>query len=242
MENTIEVDDIMIGIINRPLPKKIITEDLGKIFEMGICLLYDITYDGKYKYSLQDANVIKDRLYGLKTVFPYNIKHIAKNGSKYDFVCIEDDTKFLSAKTTKRDGRICPQVIGQPGKKRFCQFFGLDCSYNSEQIKEYITNNIFTLLDVYISNTFDYPIVYYNKYKNLLLFVTLIENINWTNYEITFTHIIKNKKWNESSCIKINNITIGEFQIHNKRDGIKFRWYFENLIKLFKENYEIITL
>ena len=25
MENTIEVDDIMIGIINRPIPKKIIT-------------------------------------------------------------------------------------------------------------------------------------------------------------------------------------------------------------------------
>ena len=39
----------------------------------------------------------------------------------------------------------------------------------------------------------------------------------------------KNKKWNESSSIKINNITIGEFQIHNKRDGIKFRWCFEKL-------------
>ena len=31
------------------------TEDLGKIFEMAICMLYGIDYDGKYKYSLDEA-------------------------------------------------------------------------------------------------------------------------------------------------------------------------------------------
>ena len=33
-------------------PKQIITEDLGKMFEMAICLSYEVEYDGKYKYSL----------------------------------------------------------------------------------------------------------------------------------------------------------------------------------------------
>ena len=52
----------------------------------------------------------------------------------------------------------------------------------------------------------------------------------------------KNKKWGESSSISIDNITIGEFQIHNHRDCIKFRWAFENLIEMFKTHFEIVTI
>jgi hypothetical protein len=222
--------------------KKIITEDLGKIFEMAICLLYEVEYDGKYKYSLEEAKLIKDRIYKLNQVFPYKIKHIAKNGNKYDFVSIENNNINLSAKTTKKDGKVCPQVIGQPSKKKFCEFFKIDLLFNLEQIKQYIQDNVNTLLNIYTLNTFDCPVVYYNKDKNLLLFVKLKDNINWTNYDITFSHIIKNKKWNESSSIIINNTTIGEFQIHNHRDCIKFRWSFEKILNLFKDNFEIIYL
>jgi hypothetical protein len=220
----------------------ILTEDLGKIFEMAICLLYEIEYDGKYKYSLEEAINIKDKLYKLKNVFPFKIKHIAKNGNKYDFVSIDNDQLNLSAKTTKKGEKICPQVIGQPSKKKFCEFFGLDLLYNLGQIKDYIETNVKTLLEIYTLNTFDCPIVYYNKHKNMTLFVKLKENINWTNYNISFSHIVKNKKWNESSSIIIDEITIGEFQIHNHRDCIKFRWSFEKLLNLFKNNFEIIDL
>lgn len=222
--------------------KKVLTEDLGKIFEMAICLLYEIEYDGKYKYSLEDATIIKDQLHKLKVEFPFKIKHIAKNGNKYDFVSIDDDKVNLSAKTTKKDAKVCPQVIGQPSKKRFCEFFGIDLLLNLEQIKNYIETNVKILLEIYALNTFDCPIVYYNKHKNIILFVKLKESINWTNYNISFSHIIKNKKWNESSCIIINGITIGEFQIHNHRDCIKFRWSFEKLLSLFNNNFEIIDL
>jgi len=232
-------DNVNMNII---YPKQIITEDLGKIFEMAICLSYEIEYDGKYKYSLEEANIIKKRIYKLTHVFPYKIKHIAKNGNKYDFVSVENEHINLSAKTTKKDGKVCPQVIGQPSKKKFCEFFGIDLQYNLEQIKEYIQHNVHALLNIYALNTFDCPVVYYNKHKNLLLFVKLKENVNWTNCDITFSHIIKNKKWNESSSIIINNNTIGEFQIHNHRDCIKFRWSFEKILHLFKDNFEIIYL
>jgi len=214
------------------LEKKILTEDLGKIFEMAICLLYEIDFNGKYKYSLEEANNIKEKLYKLKNIFPHKLKHIAKNRNKYDFVSIDNDKINLSAKTTKKNDKVCPQVIGQPSKKKFCKFFEIDVNYNLEQIKNYIEINIKLLLEIYIFNTFDCPIIYYNKYKNKILFVKLIENISWKNYTILFSHIIKNKKWNESSCIILNEITIGEFQIHNHRDCIKFRWSFEKLLNL----------
>jgi hypothetical protein len=222
--------------------KKVLTEDLGKIFEMAICLLYEIEYDGKYNYSMEEATNIKYKLHKLKVEFPYKLKHIAKNGNKYDFVSVNDYKINLSAKTTKKDAKVCPQVIGQPSKKKFCEFFGIDLHYNLEQIKNYIEMNVKSLLEIYALNTFDCPIVYYNKHKNMTLFVKLKESINWTKYNILFSHIIKNKKWNESSCIIINDITIGEFQIHNHRDCIKFRWSFEKLLNLFNDNFEIVDL
>lgn len=223
-------------------PKKVITEDLGKQFEMAICLEYDTKYDGNYKYRMEEAYTIKERIYKLKEVFPYNIAHIAKNGNKYDFVSVGDDPIYLSAKTTKKDGKVCPQVIGQPSKKKFCEFFSIDPLYNLEQIKEYIVSNITSLLETYASNTFDCPVVYYNKHKNRLLFIKLKQKIDWTLHEISFSHIVKNKKWNESSSIIIGNITIGEFQIHTHRDCIKFRWAFEKLLELRKDHFDIIYL
>jgi len=220
----------------------ILTEDLGKIFEKAICLLYDIEYDGKYKYSIEEASSLKERIYKIKEVFQHKIKHIAKNGSKYDFVSLDEDDMYLSAKTTKKDGKVCPQVIGQPSKKKFCEFFKINVLYDLEQIKKYIEDNVLFLIEIYCLNTFDCPIIYYNKHKNLLLFVKLKKPINWMDQNILFSHKIKNKKWNESSTIIINNTTIGEFQIHNNRDCIKFRWAFEKLLNLFKDNFEIIHL
>ena len=222
--------------------KKVLTEDLGKIFEMAICLYYEIDYDGHYKYSLQEAQILKNKLSNLKSVFPYNIKHCASRGSRYDFECLDDPTIHLSAKTTKKDGKVCPQVIGQPTHKRFCEFFEIDPTTSLEQIKLYIINNIANLLQVYSANTFDCPILYYNKHTNLMAFIVLKEHINWSNYAIKFSHNIKNKLWNESSSISIDGITIGEFQVHNKRDCIKFRWCFEKLLSMFEKHFTISNL
>ena len=222
---------------------KVLTEDLGKIFEMAICLYYEIDYDGHYKYSLQEAQILKNKLSNLKSVFPYAIKHCAKGGSKYDFECIDDPTIHLSAKTTKKDGKVCPQVIGQPSRKKFCEFFDLDVhNVSLEQIKLYIINNIAHMLTVYCTHTFDCPLLYYNKHSNLLAFIVYKEHINWSNSTIQFSHNIKNKLWNESSSISINGVTIGEFQVHNNRDCIKFRWCFEKLLAMFGRHFTIVDL
>jgi hypothetical protein len=49
--------------------KKVLTEDLGKMFEMAICLYYETPSDGPYKYSLAEAQSLKNRLSNLKNVF-----------------------------------------------------------------------------------------------------------------------------------------------------------------------------
>ena len=223
--------------------KKVVTEDLGKIFEMAICKLYDTEYDGNYKYSLDEATALKDRISNLKSIFPHTIKHTARGGNKYDFCGAEDINIKLSAKTTKKDGKVCPQVIGQPSKKKFCEFFGLAGEeYDLPQIKRYIEENAAQLLDVYFENTFDCPVVYFNQHKNKLIFVRFKDRINWTNCNITFSHIMKNRQWNESTGLLVDNNTIGEFQVHNHRDCIKFRWAFEKLLDVFKDHFEMVEL
>ena len=222
--------------------KTLLTEDLGKIFEMSICKLYNIEYDGKFKYNVKDAIKLVDKIKKLKELFPYELKHVAKNGNKYDFININGPEK-LSAKTTKKDGKVCPQVIGQPSRKKFCEYFNVSSDSNSlDSIKKYIEQNVKNMLEIYFDNTFDCSIIYYNKHKKLLYFINKKENISWDQFEIIFSHIKKNKIWNESSTVSINGNTIGEFQIHNNRDCIKFRWSFENLLNLFKDNFEITKL
>lgn len=214
-------------------------EALGKIFEKAICLLYDIEFIGNYKYGLENAIKLKNKIGNLKNIYSYNLIHTANKNNRYDF--INNNNTYLSAKTTKKDGKICPQILGQTTRKKFCEYLQLDYLIIDE-IKEYIINNISLLLGIYFETTFDCQIIYYNHHKNLLLFITNLENIDWNIYDIKFSHINKNKIWNESSSISINNITIGEFQIHKNRDCVKFRWYLEKILQLFNSKFEIIDI
>ena len=68
-------DDLI--ILEDPITKTLQTEDLGKIFEMAICILYGIPFDGKYKYSMDKAEKLKDRIIGLNEAFPHKLKHTA---------------------------------------------------------------------------------------------------------------------------------------------------------------------
>jgi hypothetical protein len=64
--------------LNNEKKPKVITEDLGKIFEMAICLLNETPYDGIFKYSMEKAELLKNKLVNLSKVFPYKLIHTAK--------------------------------------------------------------------------------------------------------------------------------------------------------------------
>jgi hypothetical protein len=220
------------------------TEEFGTIFEMAICLAYGISFNKEYNYSMEEAEQIKnERLQDLPSLFPYKLSHSEKRTDRYDFKCIDDEKINLSSKTNiGTNGKVCPQVIGQPSKKKFCQFFGLDLNYTLEQIKTYIEINIDKLLDIYIDYTFDCPIIYYNQQSNKLQIIKIKNKIDWATCDIEFLHKKQNRSWNSSATLKINNESIGEFQVHHTRDNIKFRWYFEKLLKMFPDSFEIISL
>lgn len=138
---------------------------------------------------------------------------------------------------------VCPQVIGQASKNKFCDYFSIG-DIGVEEIKGYIVSNISMILSSYWSTTFDSNIVYYNKHFNRLMLINILpeKKIIWDDYIISFSHLIKNKFWLESTTISIGDVTIGSFQIHNNRNCIKFRWKFENVIKFLASNFQIYYL
>lgn len=42
------------------------------------------------------------------------------------------------------------------------------------------------------------------------------------------------KLWNESNTVKYSNVSIGEFQVHNKRNCFKFRFNMDGINKLIE--------
>ena len=225
-------------IINK---KQIPTEILGKTFEQFICKVFHTPFVGNYKYNMDKADKLSARIQKLRSIFPHELAHTAAKGARYDFTGLDNTDIKLSAKTTKSNNKVCPQVIGQPSKKKFCEHFGI--TDNSTDIKEYIQDNVNSMLEKYFEYTFDCPIVYYNEKKDFALFVTTIMTIDWSSYKIDFSHRRNNTgKWNESTSISIDGLNIGEFQLHNHRDNIKFRWNFVNILEKFNKHFEIVSL
>ena len=222
--------------------KPVKTEDLGKIFEMALCMYLNIPFHGKFKYSLLKANETAGKLNNWE--YPYSMTHTAEGKGQYDFTGTDDEKIKLSAKTNKKGGKVSPQVLGQPTKKTFCKHFQLCETMTLVDIKSYILENVASMLVKYYEFTFDADILYYNEHKNMILFIQNKQPIpSFINHDIHFSKdtIDTNsaKFWNESTSISINKKNIGEFQIHNHRNCIKFRWNFENLLTVFKDNFEI---
>ena len=230
--------------INSP---KVLTEDDGKMFEMGVCLALGISYDGKYKYSMDIPNTLRIRLEPLKVRFPDYV-HSAKSGARYDYTSIGEPDKHISAKTTKKgNGKIAPQVIGQAQPQKFCDVIGIPYSGVAE-LKKYIQENIAAILPTLFSHTFDCPMLYYNVEKNSIRLLQPINSdspIDWSAFSYTWT--CDWTTWNNSSCVKISTkektVSIMEFQFHTKsRTNMAVRWCFEELLSVFGEHFTIENL
>lgn len=220
------------------------TEDTGKIFEMAICLTYDVKYDGKFKYDIEKAKKLVERLTKLKELFPKCI-HTAKKGSRYDFTSVDNPELHLSAKSTKKGvGKVAPQVVGQSQPKKLCEILKIEYISNIE-LKKYLQENIVNILPVFIEYTFDSPIIYYNQQESSIRYIELKTKIEWNK---VFNWTTPWDKWNNSTTLKIKDsnekfIPILEIQFHTKsRTNLAIRWYFENLLSIFSDNLKIITL
>ena len=224
------------------------TETIGMTTEYMICQYAGILFVG----NISRVNMIfVDKFY---TTLKENLDNIligieilehigSKNGS-VDFKLNNGTT--LSVKSNySGDKKVCPQKIGQPTLKKFSEHFSKFSQQNMITNKEQVRQIIETYYHLMLKEYFNYLFccdkflwIYYDKTK--LTSVLLSNNemqYKYLNHENLKLHKGSNKTdWNSAQIIYDNN-KIGEFQIHNNRDCIKFRFYMLNLNKILLNDF-----
>ena len=171
--------------------------------------------------------------------------------NKTDFVDVNGKTYSVKS-NIRKNGKVCPQVIGQPTKRKF-----IENVYNPINDLEQDLQDV-SISDADIKqNFFKYTDHYLNLYFQYLfccdyiihICITEKETDNVSDFQFKFKLIDKMKfifekekitfsntceNWNEGITVKYDNVSIGEFQIHRKRDSIKFRFIIDNLLTFLK--------
>jgi hypothetical protein len=186
---------------------------------------------------------------------PNPVKHVAERQSSIDFELAGN--KALSVKTNKQKlGKAAPQKVGQASSNTWFSLLAerLDIAYIPTNYEEKVRlfkiialTRIDKLLSIYWEYMFDcdflihiFNVVYKNdESTNDPKFIVFEKTSSplWDPDKITFTRPTVSD-WNESNTVKYeyDGVSIGEFQVHNKRDNFKFRFNMSGINKLITEN------
>lgn len=234
---------------------------IGDSAELAICESFSIDPGVDNNRLKNNSNSIVVRLfknhYNLKRkeYFPYiPIKYggtstrsrggQSKSGA--DFLL--DSGKTLSLKTNKnKNAKVCPPEIGQPSPKTFDHYFSQKGWYEGEMDEQkfrgiVLNRKILTvLLSEYLKhlNECDFLLwSVYNSGSNIqskLIEQKFFQNLNFAPDQMSYSNDFQSKN---SVTIRygVNNISLGEFQIHSARNSLKFRFNFGNLMSLIPDN------
>ena len=223
--------------------KKKTNETTGMSCEKAICLVNSDENESKICITRCDDELVK------KIMEPFSqfqkdksistLTYTGHSNNKTDFVDVNGRTYSVKS-NIRKNGKVCPQVIGQPTKRKFI---------------ENVYNPINNVLDQNVSDTeikqnfFKHTDQYLNLYFQYLFCCDYIIHICITEKETEFKLIDKMKfifekekitfsntceNWKEGITVKYDNVSIGEFQLHRNRDSIKFRLILDNLLTFFK--------
>jgi hypothetical protein len=182
------------------------------------------------------------------STIPKPIKHVAEGGGPIDFHL--EGARTLSVKTNmKTSTKFCPQIIGQPSREKFWEFFSeyvpsgvvideLSVPELNSMFKLVARANISDLLTAYWANLFDCDFMIIvrevltkddelSPLPNVSIYKKSVSPI-WDASRITYTKDLAN--WNESCTVKYDGVSIGEFQVHNNRNCYKFRFIAQGLV------------
>ena len=212
-------------------------ETIGQTAEYALCKCFNLHCT--IKKERIDEGICDSIIEQCKTfTFPKVIESVGYKNGSVDYIC--EGNKTLSLKTLKaNDGKICPQVIGQPTLKRWDLYWKLD--FNGALDKnpmrfEWIKANIHTFLNEMLKYTYccDYLVLISNCNKTPQIeYLRKIPNyftsqvIEYTRdvYEETYNPV-KQKYSEFSTTLKIGSLPIGEIQFHkSSRKQVKFRFY-----------------
>jgi hypothetical protein len=225
-------------------------ETLGQSAEKVICNLSGL--DTAHLANRSDQNyeeiltpLIKKALSELPKIKKHSGLEKGNRGgqskSAIDFYL--EGKQTLSVKTNKNSNmKVCPSEVGQSSWQILNIYFKEILKINNirsldrENFKKMVLNSIDLLIPIYLNHlmTCDYLLWIYQKKLKFNYKIIKKNNLSdfiWKFENFKFTKNMSN--WNESCSIRYNEISLGEFQIHNNRSpNKKFRFNMQNLCKI----------
>lgn len=228
-------------------------ETIGMTVEKAICKCYGLKNTIE-NHRINDSLLSKftELFHEYKQTLDNNdimiIEHVGKQNKHVDFILKDNST--MSVKTLKwKNGKLCPQIIGQPTYKKWDMYFNtgfdgcLDFETHSKRF-DYIKCNINDYLNKMLCNFIccDFLLIVNdcnNKTPEINMYKRISDiNHYFDNHTFTFTKDTcvfpkKTRDNNVSYYFGDFNTTvktesgksIGEIQFHQKRNSLKFRFY-----------------
>lgn len=193
----------------------------------------------------------------------FPIEFVGEHQSIVDFVLQNGESLSVKTNVSRLD-KVAPQKIGQPTINTYFEYLSNRFSFDLNDIlnelhlqdspesrkyvfKKYSIDNICCMLDEYWVHLFecDHYIHFYrilnkngiitNNCKYIVLNGLPLRPV-WDREKITFTKSVDT--WNVSCTVKYDGIGIGEFEVHQSRNCLKFRFNIRGILKLL--NRELI--
>jgi len=244
------------NIMTEPEPEKHTrrTEDTGIHLESVLCDVLGIPCNNKNKNDYraefrEEAEMLFPRLRQMSETHGfqrYGFTHTAAGGNPYDYTSTINPDIRLSLKSAKHKdkAKVAPHTIGQASPLKFAEFVGLEEGQTDQSnLKKWIQENTTSVLEAVAKNTFDCPVIYYNKGASTLQHIRLRAPIDWSKHEYVWTKPYA--QWNNSSTLKVRlpdgkYRAILEVQFHSKsRSNMAVRWAFDALLVVFAANFDI---
>ena len=237
------------------------TEDTGIHLESVLCDVLGIPCNNKNKNDYraefrEEAEMLVPRLRQMSETHGYQqcgFTHTAAGGNPYDYTSTINPDIRLSLKSAKHKdkAKVAPHTIGQASPLKFAEFIGVtdlglcleEGQTDQSNLKKWIQENTTAVLEAVTKNTFDCPVIYYNKGASTLQHIRLRAPIDWSTQEYVWTRPYA--QWNNSSTLKVRlpdgkYRAILEVQFHSKsRSNMAVRWAFDALLVVFAANFDI---
>ena len=139
----------------------------------------------------------------------------------------KNDEDFEDFKNFRLDDELTKQNLSDTDDNRSYIFKTVSMKYTAHIVNMY-WNNLFDC---------DYYLHFFNlenhedPLKNYVL-LGKAKTIVWDKSKFTFTQLKDN--WNESNTLKYCEISMGEFQVHRKRNCFKFRFNMKGIMELIR--------
>lgn len=232
-------------------------ETFGVSAKIALCEIFDLAYDhSKFNLRVDDKafKVLTQVFKRNKEISKMKLNSFLDNSGEFNDEFISrsphnftnDLGQTISVWTFMNNNpKPCPKVAGQPGVDKANKLFGhlYHKAIDKITFKELVIKKTQDLLDIYFDYLFisDISIFVYlkdsssdlwnpNDYIVKIIDSKTLGNIEFTQSNITFSNSLS--QWNESNTVRLNNKSIGEFQVHSASNRfIKFRFFLKNLIE-----------